>query len=181
VRVMPENIPVFRTYPFKIITFAGPTLVAVRPVRFRLAISGPHGTASSGFCSTPAIVRAAQASLTRHCGALFDPARGRAQAARPPRRQPRSDPAPHDMRPVEDVRTYGPVLGEEAPVTAIFAVAHREVALHPARHRTRSFAVAREAHRVDGIEARDVALPHPLVEEPPAVARPQRLPVVEQD
>jgi hypothetical protein len=65
VRVMPEHIPVFRTYPFKIITVAGANLVAVRPVRFRLSISGPHAVVFAQWCATPSIVRAAQASLTR--------------------------------------------------------------------------------------------------------------------
>ena len=64
VRVTPENIPVFRTYPFKIITVAGASLVAVRPVRFRLSISGPHAVVFAQVCAARPIVRAAQASLT---------------------------------------------------------------------------------------------------------------------
>jgi hypothetical protein len=61
VRVLPENAPVFRTYPFKIITVAGASLVAVRPVRFRLTVAGPHVLIAQ-VCAARPIVRAAQAS-----------------------------------------------------------------------------------------------------------------------
>jgi hypothetical protein len=80
VRVMPENIPVFRTYPFRIITVAGANLVAVRPVRFRLSISGPHGVLYAQVCAARPIVRAAQASVNPplpraiRCGARPCPA-----------------------------------------------------------------------------------------------------------
>ena len=53
VRVLPENIPVFRTYPFRIITVAGANLVAVRPVRFRLSLSGPHAVPFSQWQALP--------------------------------------------------------------------------------------------------------------------------------
>jgi hypothetical protein len=66
VRVLPAYIPVFRTYPFRIITVAGANLVAVRPVQFRLSNFGPHASPYAHVCAAPPIVRAAQASVTRH-------------------------------------------------------------------------------------------------------------------
>jgi hypothetical protein len=64
VRVMPENIPVFSTYPFRIITVVGANLVAVRPVRFRLSNSGTRASPYAQVCAARPIVRAAQATST---------------------------------------------------------------------------------------------------------------------
>ena len=77
------------------------------------------------------------------------------------------------------VRAHRPVLREEAPQPAVLAIAHGEVAVHPPRDRAGGLAVAREALRIAFRQARDVAVAHPLLEEAPAVARPEPLPVVE--
>ena len=54
-----------------------------------------------------------------------------------------------------ELRAHRAVLGEEAPVPAIFAVAHREVAVHPTRdRRARSRGCARSASGSHDVEAR---------------------------
>jgi hypothetical protein len=61
VRIVPRDLGVFRTTPFKIITVVGPNLVAVRPVQFRLQLTDPSAIIAN-VCATKPIIAAARAA-----------------------------------------------------------------------------------------------------------------------
>ena len=165
---------------------AGSIFIAVRPVTFR--VTNVRRAVRAGLRAW--LHRRAHASRRREGvrdaarltarRALLDPARGRAEPIRQPGREARAAPAASRRAPSRTgcVRT-GPFLAKKRRLPAIFAIAHREVAVHPTRDRRgRSRGCARSAPGRT-LEARHRAVAHPLLEEAPAVPRPQPLPVVE--
>src|SRR5439155_11154135 len=107
------------------------------------------------------------------------PARGPTQPVREPRREARPDAAPAPVRQLEGSRPQRPVLREESSVAPVFAIASREIAIHPPGGGAGDLAVAREALGFAVREVRDFRVAAPLVEKTPAVPRPEPRPVVE--